>query len=605
MRIDTSMCWRRKSLPAFYALSLILLTGIFFPAQSVQAAVARVDMVQSRDGYPPEGEYPVAFSIHIASPWYIHATEAGESGLYPTRLTINASPHIQVKDITFPAAQQKTFSYAEAPVAVYSGNILVRATLVIEKDIPVGMYEINGALSYQACSEDSCLPPEKVLIPVQIPVVSPETPVSKLNREVFVKDPGPKREDFPPEDRALARQFGAGLWLTLLGVFLGGLALNLTPCIYPLIPITVSYFGGSGDRMGGHTVIHGVFYILGLAFTNSILGLAASLSGNILGAVLQNPIVLGVVAGILVTLAFSFFGFWELRIPAGLSGLAARRFGGILGTFFMGLTLGIVAAPCLGPFILGLLTYVGQKGDPFLGFLYFFVLSIGMGLPLAVLAVFSGAVNKLPVSGVWMVWIRKALGWVLMGMAGYLLQPLIHDPFLKQALLGLILLAAGLHLGWLDKEGKHLPVFSRIKKLVGVILVAGAFILPLMLMPPTGDGVDWVDYSSARLTRAVESEKPVMIDFYADWCGPCKTMDRNVFTDPQVVKLSRHFVNLRVDLTTSHPEQEKLQAQYRIRGVPTVVFMDRKGKEVKPLRIESYVPPSELIQRMKQLVKPQ
>lgn len=590
----------------FHLFCLILLAGFFFHAPLAAATVARVEVVQAQDGYPAPGEYPIGFSIHITGPWYIHGTHAGESGLFPTNLNINDGSHIQVKGITFPPAQEKTFSFSEEPVAVYSGDLLVRATLVITADATVGIHQISGAFSSQACSENSCLPPETVPITFQVAVVPAGEPINRLNQEIFGQPdqaPAPKDQVSLKEGRRLAQNLGAGLWLTLLGLLLGGLALNLTPCIYPLIPITVSYFGGRGGRMRGRTVIHGMVYILGLAVTNSTLGLAASLSGNILGAALQNPVVLGVVAGILIALAFSFFGFWELRIPAGLSGLASKQFGGVLGTFFMGLTLGIVAAPCLGPFILGLLTYVGQKGDPFLGFLYFFVLSIGMGLPLAVLAVFSGAVNKLPVSGAWMVWIRKALGWVLLGMAGYILQPLIHDPFLKQGLFGLLLLAAGLHLGWLDKEGAHLRVFSRIKKVVGAILVAGAFVLPFILMTPSGDGVNWVDYTSARLKAAEKAEQPVMLDFYADWCGPCKAMDREVFTHPHVVQLSQNFVNLRVDLTTQHPEQEKLQARYHVRGVPTLLFMDSNGNEVESLRIEGHVPPKEVIRRMRQLLK--
>ncbi len=395
---------------------------------------------------------------------------------------------------------------------------------------------------------------------------------------------------------------GAGLWLTLIGIFLGGLALNLTPCIYPLIPITVSYFGGRGEKFGGKIIFHGILYISGLAFTNSILGVTASLSGAMLGTVLQNPIVLIVVAGILIGLATSFFGLWELRIPSGLTNLASKNFGGYFGTFFMGLTLGIVAAPCLGPFILGLLTYVAQKGDPFLGFLYFFVLSIGMGLPLAVLAVFSGALEKLPMSGGWMVWIRKVLGWVLVGMAGYLLQPLIPGASERVILFAMIAVAAGVHLGWLDRSTQDSHLFSTVKKGLGVILIIGAIAF-FFVTPRHVEGVQWIPYDKGVLTQAANEKRPVILDFYADWCGPCKAMERNVFTAPEVVKLSNNFQNIRVDLTKRHPEQDLLLKRYQVRGVPTIIFLNKQGAEEKGLRIESYVNKEEVLKRMKQLIR--
>jgi thiol:disulfide interchange protein DsbD len=236
--------------------------------------------------------------------------------------------------------------------------------LKINKKAPSGNLSISGRLSYQACALKFCMPPEDVPVPVNLSIVPAETAVKHLNKEMFKPEEGPSTSD---------RQFhgfgvGAGFWLTLVGLFIGGMALNLTPCIYPLIPITVSYFGGMSNRIRGRTIIHGLLYISGLAITNSLLGLTASLTGSMLGVFLQNPIVLILVSGFLFFLALSFFELWELQLPSGLTRLASKNFGGYFGTFFMGLTLGIVAAPCLGPFMLGLLTYVAKMGEPFLGF---------------------------------------------------------------------------------------------------------------------------------------------------------------------------------------------------------------------------------------------
>ena len=367
-----------------------------------------------------------------------------------------------------------------------------------------------------------------------------------------------------------------------------------------MIPITVSYFGGRSDAIKGSAVIHGVLYILGLAFTNSVLGLAAALSGGMLGAILQNPVVLFIVAGIMVGLALSFFGLYEIRIPSRITQVASRNFGGFFGTFFMGLTLGIVAAPCLGPFILGLLTYVGQKGDPFLGFLYFFVLSVGMGLPLAVLAVFSGTIEKLPMSGTWMVWIRKALGWVLIGMAGYMLQPLFYSEAARSGMYAAILLSAGLHLGWIDKN-RGARTFLLVKRAFGLVLIGGAVVL-LVMGAEKGETIQWVPYSESALAESAKSNKPVILEFYADWCGPCKALEKKVFNQADIVTLSKKFTTLKVDLTTRHEAQEILQKKYKIRGVPTIVFIRGDGLEERKLRIESYVDPGEMLKRMRGLL---
>ena len=252
--------------------------------------------------------------------------------------------------------------------------------------------------------------------------------------------------------------YGWAMIWTLLGIFAGGMALNLTPCVYPLIPITVSYFGGQAAKggQGRKLVAHGLCYMLGLAVTNSVLGVVAALTGGLMGAMLQNPIVLAVVAAVLILFATSLFGLWELRLPRGLTQAAAKSYTGYFGSLFMGLTLGVVAAPCIGPFVLGLLTWVASMGSPWLGFLIFFTLSLGLGLPLFFLAMFSGQIEKLPRSGGWMIWVRKLMGWVLVGMAVHFIRPVLPGPW-GTILLAAVALAAGLHLGWIDKKSGQLP----------------------------------------------------------------------------------------------------------------------------------------------------
>lgn len=397
----------------------------------------------------------------------------------------------------------------------------------------------------------------------------------------------------------------AMIW-TLLGIFAGGMALNLTPCVYPLIPITISYFGGQAAKEGrgkGNLVAHGLCYMMGLAVTNSVLGVVASLTGGLMGAILQNPIVLIVVAAVLVFFATSLFGLWEMRLPSGLTQAAAKSHTGYFGSLFMGLTLGVVAAPCIGPFVLGLLTWVASMGSPWLGFLIFFTLSLGLGLPLFLLAMFSGQLEKLPRSGGWMIWVRKLMGWVLVGMAVHFIRPLLPGHW-GTVVLALVALAAGLHLGWIDKNQANFRAFPWLKGGVGVAcLVLAAFLVTSWVM--RGPGVTWKPYSEETLKEAQNQKKPVIIDFYATWCTPCNELEEVTFHDASVVNQAEsNFVMVKVDVTKGgNPVYERLLQQYEVKGVPTIVFLDNGGKEKRGLRLVDFLPPDQFLGRMAELKK--
>ena len=395
--------------------------------------------------------------------------------------------------------------------------------------------------------------------------------------------------------------YGWAMIWTLLGIFAGGMALNLTPCVYPLIPVTLSYFGGrSGKRQ---LIGHGLCYIGGLSITNSTLGVVAALTGGLMGAMLQNPLVLVFVAAILVLMATSLFGWWEMRLPGGLMQAASKTYAGYLGTLFMGLTMGIVAAPCIGPFVLGLLTWVAGMGSPWIGFIVFFTLSLGLGLPLFFLAIFSGNLSRLPRSGEWMLWVRKLMGWVLVGMAVYFIRPVLPRTtgvFFSAA----VALSAGLHLGWIDKTKANFRAFEWIRTAVGIAAVVIATLLAGNWFVQ-GPGVTWNTYSKQLLAESKSANKAAIIDFYADWCSPCRELEEVTFHHPDVVKQAEsHFTMIKVDVTRAgNPINEQLLKQYDVKGVPTVVFVDAQGRERLDLRLVDFLPPDQFLNRMSDLMK--
>jgi len=408
----------------------------------------------------------------------------------------------------------------------------------------------------------------------------------------------------PQSDTSKPLQGWAIIW-TLLGIFAGGIALNLTPCVYPLIPITVSYFGGRTGDSQGKLLVHGVCYIGGLSITNSLLGVTAALTGGLMGAMLQSPVVLSAVAAILVFFATSLLGFWELRLPYWLTQAASRSYAGYFGSLFIGITLGVVAAPCIGPFVLGLLTWVASIGNPWIGFIIFFTLSIGLGLPLFFLALFSGKLDKLPRSGEWMIWIRKLMGWVLVGMAAYFIRPLLPQPA-GIFVLAAVALAAGLHLCWIDRSRASFRAFDWLKTGTGIIgLVVATYMIGSLIMQ--GPGVKWHAYSDQLLSAAVEKHKPVIIDFSATWCAPCRELDEVTFHDREVVgQAGQDFFMIKVDLTRKdNPDSDRLLQKYDVKGVPTVVFLDKRGEERRELRLVDFLPPGQFLVRMAEIKKTQ
>jgi thiol:disulfide interchange protein DsbD len=329
--------------------------------------------------------------------------------------------------------------------------------------------------------------------------------------------------------------------------------------------------------------------VLGIAITYSALGVFSALSGKLFGAWLQHPAVLVFFALLMLVMASSMFGAFELTVPQFIS----RRSGGqsgLAGALTMGLVIGIVAAPCVGPFVISLIALVSSLQSPLLGFLMFFVLALGLGLPYLFLGIFSSSASALPRSGMWMVQVKKAMGFILIAMAFYFLRPLIGDLAFQYGV------AASLLIGAAFLFFSRTPGAPVWRVGIAVLLLIGGVAFAVPRKHHTA--VQWQKYEVSALAAARASGKPVVIDFYADWCLPCKELDEKTFTDPRVVSELDRFVRVKADLTAAEDATTKaLTKQYAILGVPTIVFIDAKGNENANARLTGYEPADEFLKR--------
>lgn len=415
---------------------------------------------------------------------------------------------------------------------------------------------------------------------------------------------------------AFERALTHGPAVAVAASYVFGLATSLTPCVYPMIAITVSVFGAKNARSRAEGAFLSLAFVLGIVSLFTPLGVASALTGRGFGSALGNPVVVGVLAIVFALLAASLFGAFEFALPSGLENRLSRVGGrGYRGAYALGLVCGFVAAPCVGPFLFGLLGWIATTRNALLGSAA--MASYGLGLGTLFFLVGAFAVN-LPKAGSWMLGVKWAAGVTMAEMAlGYVRDALpmtmrsLVRPTPGALTLGFIALGIGLSLAFAyvasERPGSRLAPRSRAlhfasiaPAVIGLFLVVTFVEMPVSVAlgpggsPGTGASLPWESSEATAVARAAAEHRPLLIDFGAAWCAACKELERVTFTDARVRGSGARYVSLHVDATDEDdPVVNALRRKYRVtEGLPVVLLVGSDGKEA--VRFTEFVPPDRL-----------
>ncbi len=373
-------------------------------------------------------------------------------------------------------------------------------------------------------------------------------------------------------------------WVRFLLIILLGLLMSFTPCIYPMIPITIGIMQGQGERKLFTNFMHACAYSLGIAFTFALMGLLAVMTGMVFGSLLTSPIVVLLIVAMLTYLAGSMFGFYEMYIPTFLQTGSSRKHHGSIGSSFLfGALSGTVASPCLSPGLALVLGIVAALGSKLLGFLLLFAFGIGLSIPLMIIGTFSGSLSVLPRAGYWMIEVKKLFGFLLLGMCFYYLKNIL--PF--NILLWIIsLFCAVSGVFYLYTIGAHDTKFwKRTKNLLGMLFIIASVLLAIQAyqhsfqMPEEHDTFWSTDYEVAVQTSAKDN-KFLFIDFWAPSCSICTAIEKIHFKDPKVREALLAFIPVKLELVMSDPTIARLKEEFNIMGLPAIILYNPANKKI-------------------------
>ncbi len=486
---------------------------------------------------------------------------------------------------------------------VYRDRVKIPIPMEVEKNALEGDYTLFIGVTYQLCAEKTgvCYPPVTDTVSVPISILQGDRSAGSI----------------PTENTGIAgrlsRSLEQGSWMAFLIVFLGGLLTSLTPCVYPMIPITIAVIGSQATGGKFRGFILSLFYVLGISITFTSLGILAAKTGSLFGVYAQHPVVLVIISLIFLTMGLSMLGLFVIQMPSSLSTkLQGKKRVGFFGALLTGIVAGLIVSPCISPLLVVILTWVAKTGSVLLGAGLLFTFSLGLGVLFILIGTFSGVLKNLPKSGGWMEFIERALGTLLMVLAIFFIRPIL-PPHILHMIWAIFFVLFGTFVGGLTPLDIESDRKKKIGKAVGIlaILIGGALVF-ISIFQWTGFGMgqstktveerlskgSWLSEDVEGLRQARLEKKPVLIDFFAEWCTACHELDEKTWPDAAVQDELRRYILVKLDLTRNDKRTTIVQEKYQILGMPTVIILDPEGQELD--RFEGFKSAREVTAILKQ-----
>lgn len=518
--------------------------------------------------------------------------------LYSDRIKLTATTDkiLSLGTLRFPATTQKVDKQGHV-YTVYRNTLSIPVAVLGNKS---GKTQLT--LSYQGCADDGfCYAPEKKTIELAIDdkLALSEASIEQANNKL---EPTHHSEPITGFNKV----FSSNNWAMILLTFYGfGLLLSFTPCILPMVPVLSGIIIGHGKEITTRKAFFlSLSYVLSMSITYAILGAVVALLGANLQISMQSPLSISLFSLTFVLLALSMFGFYEFKLPhswqAKIGNTSRSQRGGhYLGAAVMGCLSTLILSPCVTAPLIGVLTYIAQTKNVLLGCVTLFVLSLGMGTPLLLIGTSAG--KWLPESGSWMNTIKSIFGVLFIAVAIELISR-ISPPVVSMGLWASLLIFSGIYSGALTYSTSNRAKFNQS---IGLILLAYGFLIligasrgatnpiqPLTTYQTTNVGIintptqqHQQTLSSIKQEITAARGKPVMLDFYADWCNACKVMDATTFTDPRVQNILSHFVVIKIDVTANTADDKTILNYFDVVAPPTFVFFSAQGQQLDELKV--------------------